>query len=149
MIKVTQLCYGNSMDRFSISIPEDLSEEIADLHEDDDGPYDNRSNAIAQLCELGLSWRLAFEGYDGDPADAREDMEELYQRVEDLEDQLEEAETERRELLHVARGVVEQDRGLLDRLVDAISGRDPYENLPAIEAEPEPDSVDALPVDRE
>jgi Arc/MetJ-type ribon-helix-helix transcriptional regulator len=137
------------MDRFSVSIPEELSEEIEELYGEGEEPYDNRSMAIAQLCESGLAWRLAFQDYDDDPAAVREELEQISEYADHLESELEAAKAERREAVHLAHGVVDRDRGLLDRLADVLHGRDPHAHLPELGADDEPEQVDALPVDRE
>lgn len=136
-------------ERFSASVPDDLYAELEDLSDGEDAPFASRSDAVARLCERGLEWRAAFGDVDADaePADVLEELTDLHDRVDELEDALTAAQEDRREAMHVARGVIEQDRGLLERVVDAVTGRDPYEDAPAIGGA-SPESVDAVPLDQ-
>jgi metal-responsive CopG/Arc/MetJ family transcriptional regulator len=134
-------------ERFSASVSDDLYQKLEDLSDGEDATFESRSNAVTRLCERGLEWRAAFGHTDADPADVLEELTELGDRVDELEDALADAEDERREALRVARGVIDQDRGLLERIADAIHGRDPYQDVPAI-GEASPESVEAVPLDQ-
>lgn len=134
-------------------MPDERVEKLDELHGADEDPYENRSKAILRLCEIGLDWRAAWGEFDGDPADGRELLEDQQRRINELESEVEQLREERREATRVANHVVEQDRGLLERVRVAISGEDPYPEITALEREDvdaeQPELVDAEPVDRE
>jgi Arc/MetJ-type ribon-helix-helix transcriptional regulator len=133
------------MTKISISIDDDLVDQIDELHGNENDPFKHRSEAVEELATIGLEWRAAWSDTES-PARAREQLENerrlssaLERHVGDLEEQLQQSNA-------VARELLDRDRSPLQRVMDWALDRDPYSDLPELE---EPEQVEAEPVDRD